>query len=148
MCGLAIFHGLDILRFQLAEYAHDEESDRSRVLRPWIDVAGIGEYARAASLSTVADARDSHAAERRRDALTRMLSLAPLVSAHWLSLSGMRLVAGQRPDEVAAAMGLSTLTGPNEGTVMAERAMFALSLWDSLPAETRQNARSAPAASW
>ena len=32
------------------------------------------------------------------------------------------------------------LTGPNEGYVMGERAAFALSLWESLPADLKRHA--------
>ena len=36
-----------------------------------------------------------------------------------------------------AALSLSTLTGPNEAGVMAERGVFGLSLWESLSADFR-----------
>ena len=43
-------------------------------------------------------------------------------------------------EEVLGSLELSMLTGPNEGYVMGERAVFALSLWDNLPADLKRHA--------
>jgi hypothetical protein len=43
-------------------------------------------------------------------------------------------------EEVLGSLELSMLTGPNEGYVMGERAVFALSLWDKLPADLKRHA--------
>jgi len=61
-----------------------------------------------------------------------------LSSANWLSLAGMRLVAGQPEKQVLAALTMSWLTGPNEGSVMLQRGVFGLLLWEVLPADLRK----------
>ena len=48
-----------------------------------------------------------------------ILSIEPLSSLDWLSLSGMQLVTDQPMEQVLGSLELSMLTGPNEGYVMA-----------------------------
>ena len=50
----------------------------------------------------------------------------------------MRLVAGQPYDKVLAGLAMSSLTGPNEGAVMVQRAIFGLLQWEALPADARR----------
>jgi hypothetical protein len=45
----------------------------------------------------------------------------------------------QSMEDVFGSLELSVLTSPNEGYVMAERAVFALSLWDRLPAGLKRH---------
>jgi hypothetical protein len=40
-------------------------------------------------------------------------------------------------DDVSDALTLSALTGPNEGYVMMERAIFGVSVWEDLPPDLR-----------
>ena len=40
-------------------------------------------------------------------------------------------------EQVFDSLELSVLTGPNEGYIMAERAIFALSLWERLPPDLK-----------
>ena len=44
----------------------------------------------------------------------------------------MQLVTDQPMEQVLESLKLSTLTGPNEGYVMAERGIFGVSLWEGL----------------
>ena len=64
--------------------------------------------------------------------LALILSIKPLSSFDWLSLSNMQLAMDQPMEDVLASLKLSMLTGPNEGYVMAERGVFGVSLWESL----------------
>ena len=48
----------------------------------------------------------------------------------------------QPVEDVFSSLELSMLTGPNEGYVMGERAVFAVSLWESLPADLKRRAAS------
>ena len=41
-------------------------------------------------------------------------------------------------DQVFGSFVLSTMTGPNEGYVMAERGMFGVSLWEKLPPDLKR----------
>jgi hypothetical protein len=43
-------------------------------------------------------------------------------------------------EDVFGSLELSMLTGPNEGYILGERAVFALSLWERLPADLKRHA--------
>jgi hypothetical protein len=58
----------------------------------------------------------------------------------WLALSRAELMRHRSMEEVLGSLELSMLTRPNEGYVMGERAVFALSLWDKLPADLKRHA--------
>jgi hypothetical protein len=50
----------------------------------------------------------------------------------------MEFATAQRMDDVLDALTLSALTGPNEGYIMVERAMFGLSIWEDLPPDLKR----------
>jgi hypothetical protein len=81
---------------------------------------------------------DADGARKRGDDLTVLLSVRPLSSVDWLSLSGMRLVAGRNETEVLSALEMSWVTGPNEGSIMLHRGAFGVLLWEILPPVARK----------
>ena len=82
---------------------------------------------------------DIIAAYRQRELASAILSIKPLSSMDWLTLSKAELMTHQPMEDVLGSLELSMLTGPNEGYVMGERAIFALSLWDRLPADLKRH---------
>lgn len=78
-------------------------------------------------------------ATTRVEDLSEFLTQRPLASGAWLDLSAAKIAANAGPDEVAASLALSNLTGPNEAYLMAARAAFALPLWASLPPDSRRS---------
>src|SRR6516162_4707400 len=74
----------------------------------------------------------------RRELLTGILSIAPLSSMDWLSLSKAELMTHQPMEDVFGSLELSMLTGPNEGYVMAERGIYGVSLWQRLPPDLKR----------
>ena len=68
-----------------------------------------------------------------------ILSVKPLSSTDWLSLSGMQLITDQPMEQVLGSLRLSRLTGPNEGYVMAERGLFGASLWEDLSPDLKRH---------
>src|SRR5205085_2421187 len=54
-----------------------------------------------------------------------------------LSLATMRLAMGQSSDKILAALALSSVTGANEGRVMARRALVGLWQWEILSPRVR-----------
>ena len=76
-------------------------------------------------------------AERAAE-LTAILAARPLASQAWLSLAVFRLVAREQPASVVAALRLSWVTGPNESSLLWQRGVFGLALWDFLPADARE----------
>ena len=110
----------------------------AEALHPWTAVPGVASAALKAELREKIDASAPKAADNRREALSATLSIDPLSSVNWLSLSGMQLVTDQPMEQVLESLELSMVTGPNEGYVMADRGIFGVSLWESLPPELKR----------
>ena len=98
----------------------------------WGATPGLAATALRTVLSDKINIADQTAANQQREALSAILSIKPLSSRDWLSLSGMQLVTDQPMDDVLESLKLSTLTGPNEGNVMVDRGIYGVSLWASL----------------
>jgi hypothetical protein len=133
MSAFAISQGLNIVRFRLTQWAGGD-------VRWWTEVTGLASSAREKSLNRAVMPGDEEGALKQRDKLIQLLSIQPMASVHWLSLSAMDVVAGQSPTQIAGALVLSALTGPNEGQLMIQRGIFGLSIWETLPPEVRATA--------
>jgi hypothetical protein len=138
LCGLAMLRGSQIVRFSIAEALLDSDVNRYNALRPWLNVPGLAYTARTSALSTVNDWNDKSAVFARRDQETEILTVKPLSADFWLLLADMRRIAGDDPSEVVDALTMSMLIGRNEGYLMAERGLFAMSIWEMLPPEIKQ----------
>ena len=138
LCGFALSRGWEITQFAEARSrlgAHEKQND---AVKRWAAAPGLTAAALAASLARVTDTGDIDDARRRADGLSAILAVHPLSSADWLSLSGMRLVTGEPYERVLGALAMSSVTGPNEGSVMLQRGIFGLLQWEVLPVEPRQ----------
>ncbi len=139
LCGLAVVRGWSIVRFSGAMVGINASTAQADVVMPWTAVPGLASVALQASLTTVTDPiADIEGSRKRGDELGAILSVQPLSSVNWLSIAGIRLVTGQPLDKVFAALALSWLTGPNEGSVMLDRGVFGLLQWETLPADARK----------
>ena len=138
LTGFALSRGWEITRFAEARSRFATQQKQEDAVKRWAGVPGLAEAALAASLARVADADDIDDARRRASGLTAILAVHPLSSTDWLSLSGMRLVTGQPYEHVLDALAMSSVTGPNEGSVMLQRGIFGLLQWEVLPDEPRQ----------
>ena len=98
----------------------------------WGTTPGLASRALRTVLADKIDIADQKVANEQREALAAILSIKPLSSRDWLSLSGVQLVTDQPMDDVLESLKLSTLTGPNEGYVMVERGIYGVSLWEFL----------------
>ncbi len=139
-CGFAVARGWDIVHFSLAMRNIDSSEKQAEVINSWTAVPDVASAALRAELRRKIDTSDSNAAERRREALSSMLSIKPLSSVDWLSLSVIQLVTDQPMEKAVESLRLSMVTGPNEGALMANRGTFGLSIWDSLPSDLKTHA--------
>ena len=133
LCSFTIVRGWSIVRFVDARArfaAHETEVEQ---IRAWDKAPGLRDAALQISLTKIADTNDANGASKRIDDLSALLSVRPLSSVDWLSLSGMRLIAGQNETEVLSALEMSWVTGPNEGSIMLQRGVFGILLWETLP---------------
>src|SRR5262249_41057295 len=133
MSGLAVAQGWAIVRFFLAGVNIVSSEKRATFADTLRATSGIISTALLDDLDDEANRSDVIAAYRQRELLAAILSIKPMSSMHWLSLSRMELMTHQSMDDVFGSLELSMLTGPNEGYVMEERRFFGVSLWDRLP---------------
>jgi hypothetical protein len=130
ICGFSIAQGYRIARFSLVN-VHASEN-QAEILSTWAAVPGLASRALQSQLAGNIDPSDLKAANDRREVLSAILTIRPLSSIDWLSLSGMQLLTDRPMAQVLESLELSVLTGPNEGYVMAERGIFGVSLWEDL----------------
>jgi len=138
MAGLAISWGWSVAYFAAVEQSATVQERKADSQRGWVGFPGLTGAALSASLTQLSDAADIDGVQRRADELTALLSVRPLASREWLSLAGMRLAAGQPKSSVLAALRMSWITGPNEGTIMWQRGIFGVLIWELLPTEARK----------
>jgi len=136
-CAFAVVRGLSIVHFSFAMVNISSSENRAEIIHTWTTVPGVGSAALQSQLKERID--DLKAVNRRREALAAVLSIKPLSSIDWLSLSGLQLITDQPMDQVFGSLVLSVMTGPNEGYVMAERGMFGVSLWEDLPPDLKRH---------
>ncbi len=128
------------MRFFLAGTNIVSAEKRARIGDAWRATSGITSTALHDELADETHQSDIIAAYRQRELLSAILSIRPLSSGDWLALSKAELMTHQPIEDVFGSLELSMLTGPNEGYVMGERAAFAVSLWEKLPADLKRHA--------
>ena len=139
-CGFLVAQGFRIAHFALATVNIDTPERRAEIVTTWTTVPGLAATALQVGLTEAINPADLTAANRRREALSAMLSIKPLSSIDWLSLSGMQLVTDQPMEQVLESLKMSVLTGPNEVHVMGERGIYGVLLWDRLSPELKSRA--------
>ena len=141
ICGIAVAQGWGIVRFFLASTNIVSAEKRARIADAWRATSGTTSTALSDELADETHQSDIIAAYRQCELLSAILSIKPLSSGDWLALSKAELMTHQPMEEdVFGSLELSTLTGPNESYVMGQRAVFALSLWERLPADLKRHA--------
>jgi hypothetical protein len=139
ICGFSVARGLGIVHFSLATANIDASEKGAEIVNTWSSAPDVASTALQADLTYEISPSDQKATNHRRQTLTALVSIKPLSSYSWLSLSGLQLITDQPMERVFDSLELSMLTGPNEGYVMAERAIFALSLWERLPSDLKRH---------
>jgi hypothetical protein len=126
--------GVQLTRFALAEMAAADQAPGNR-LATWTHTPGIAVFARRRVVSELGEAAD---ANERLAATADLLSRAPLDSGAWAMLAELRFASGAPVEKAVSALAMSNLTGPNEGRIMAARAVVALPLWRVLSPASRR----------
>ena len=144
--GMAVAQGWGIVRFFLASTNIISADKRARMADALRATSGTTSTALNDELADETGQPDIIVAYRQRELLSAILSIKPLSSGDWLALSKAELMTHQPIEDVFRSLELSMLTGPNEGYVMGERAVFAVSLWERLPANLKRHAATDAAA--
>jgi hypothetical protein len=137
--SLTAWSGANIVGFIKTEGEVASHKADATALASWFDTPALAIAARQAAVPDVADLADTGQVRRRLQELTAVLAVRPLSPVNWLSLASARLLTGEPFDKVIAALSMSSVTGPNEGTVMSQRGTFGLWQWESLPASMRES---------
>ncbi len=141
LCGCAALQGFDLARSaaRVPDSSNTELVDGTagEVGRGWLGIPGLGRSAFYLPLAQIASI-DSGTGEQREAELNAVLAVRPLSSQAWLSLAIFRLVAREPPARIVAALRLSWVTGPNESSLLWQRGVFGLAMWDLLPADARE----------
>ncbi|HET8720546.1 MAG TPA: hypothetical protein VFM24_00865 [Nitrospira sp.] len=128
----AIGRGWQIVSFSLAMAGQQTAEERHAIVTHWGTTPGLASTALRTALADRIDLADQKAANRQREALIAILSIKPVSAREWMSLSAVQLITDQSMDDVLESLKMSTLTGPNEGSVMVERGVYGVSLWEQL----------------
>jgi hypothetical protein len=139
-CALTASLGSNIIRFYVANAEVGADDNLSQTLRPWIDAPGLSFVARQAVLTTIPYANETKFRIQRGEAVSSLLVVKPIATGYWLGLAQMRFATEQNPTSVANALAMSVLTGPNEASMMSQRASFDVVYWELLPQEARRRA--------
>jgi hypothetical protein len=137
ICALSVAIGLSIVHFAVASTSGHSPENRPETIHTTVPGAASADLQ--LELKEKINPSDVKAANRRREALSALLSIKPLSSMDWLSLSGMQLITDQPMEQVLSSLLLSTMTGPNEGYVMADRGIFGASLWEDLSPDLKRH---------
>jgi hypothetical protein len=138
ICGFSVTRGWSIVHFSLATANVDSSEKRDEIINTWNSVPDVASAALRSELTEKIDSSDPKAANSRREALSSILAIEPLSSIDWLSLSGVQLVTDQPMDQVFDSLELSVMTGPNEGYVKSQRAIYGISLWERLSPDLKR----------
>jgi hypothetical protein len=138
ICGFSVARGFGIVHFSIAMATIDSPEKRAEFVNTWSAAPDLASRALQADLTDQINASDQKAADHQRQTLAAMAAIEPLSSSRWLALSGRQLVTDQPMEQVFDSLELSMLTGPNEGYLMAERAVYGVSLWLRLPPDLKR----------
>src|SRR5262249_53606176 len=95
ICALSVARGLSIVYFSVASANIDSSENRAETIHKWTAIPGIASAALQSELTEKINPSDLKVADRRRETLSAILSIKPLSSMDWLSLSGMQLITDQ-----------------------------------------------------
>jgi hypothetical protein len=136
--GVAVAQGWGIVRFFLAGMNIVSSEKRARIGDASRATSGVTSTTLKDELADETDRSDIIAPYHRRELLSAILSIEPLSSIDWLSLSKAELMTHQAMEDVFRSLELSMLTGPNEGYVMGERRIYDVSLWERLSPDLKR----------
>ncbi len=138
ICGVSVAQGWGIVRFFLASMNIVSSEKRAEIVDAWRTKSGITSTALEDELADETNQSDMIAPYRRRELLSAILSIKPMSSMDWLSLSSTELITHRPMGDVLGSLMLSMLTGPNEGYVMTDRGILGTSIWESLSPDLKR----------
>jgi hypothetical protein len=126
--------------YEFAVLRSKTQGEGAAVSGHWTNERGVASLALVNQMRVAPDFGEPAQIQARRDMLAAFLGHVPLSSQRWLELAVMRNASGQAAEKITEALAMSSLTGPNEASIILRRAAFALSIWEKLDPETRGRA--------
>jgi hypothetical protein len=139
-CLSTMWLGSEIVRFRVAQERISDPTERAKSLQDWKSIGGLSISAREAKLALPIDQSGASGIEKRIEDLRDVLALRPLASEDWLFLARELFVKGKSVDKALIALNMSVLTGPNEGSIAAQRAALSISHWEVLNDDQKAHA--------
>ena len=138
ICGFSVARGFGILHFSLAMANIDSSEKRGEIVNTWKSAPDVASTDLLADLTYQINPSDQKAADRRRQTLSALVSIKPMSSYSWLSLSGLQLITDQPMEQVFDSLEMSMLTGPYEDYVVVDRRFYGVSLWERLSPDLKR----------
>lgn len=135
-----LWHGALAAGYELVAARAVAREDVAKTLGPWQHERGVASLAIESMMRVAPDPADAKQIADRRAVLVDFLGVVPLSSQRWLDLAVMRNASGLPGEKVAEALAMSSLTGPNEASIILKRSAFALSIWEKLDTEAHDRA--------
>jgi len=132
-----------ILSYALADLSVSA-ANAPQTYAPFVDQPTVAYLARARMLQLAASSDPA----QRADDIKDLLAQTPADGHMWLELAKAQAAQQVPPDRLVKPLAMSSLTGPNEGRVMAERVLFMAPLWNNLPADSRRGISSDLLGGW
>jgi len=142
ICGFSVAQGWRIVHFSIVSMNIVSSEKRAEITNTWRAVPGLASIALQGDLADETNPSDMMAAYRRLEVLSAIVSIKPMSSMDWLSLSSTQLVTNQSMEDVLGSLKLSMLTGQNEGYIMTKRGVFGVSLWERLSPDLKSRVAS------
>lgn len=135
-----LWHGALAAGYAFVAERPINRDDIAKTFEPWQHERGVASLAIENQMQVMPGSADPKQIQDRRAALADFLGVVPLSSQRWLDLAVMRNASGMPAEKVTDALAMSSLTGPNEASIILKRSAFALSIWEKLDPETRDRA--------
>lgn len=129
-CGWTAAQGFGFVRFQSALDKAAADRGQSEQLAAWAATPGLASLALEAQLRGLADNGEPDMLRKREDLLVQLLKIKPGASRAWLALAAVRNTLAEPQNKIDAAFIMSSLTGPSEGALMAERSLLGVLMWE------------------
>lgn len=135
-----LWHGALAAGYEFVAARPGARDDVAKTFGLWRHERGVASLAIENMMRVAPDPADAKQIAERRAALADFLGVVPLSSQRWLDLAVLRNASGLSGDKVVEALAMSSLTGPNEASIILKRSAFALSIWEKLGADAHDRA--------
>ena len=135
--GMVAAWGWNAMQFAQARAAYLVDTRSAPPLSAWAGFPGLAAEARDVAIRTSLQ-KVSDDTIRQDVAVDPLLSMHPLSPGNWLTLASQELTFGRPPSEWEHAVVMSSITGPNEGSVMWQRAMLGVLEWEQMSDDARR----------